>query len=176
MMIIRNIDDIFDLKTPSILIYLKEKILENYSIKIDKQKLLSECSNKSISNGGIMLIEPSISIYNLLLENIINIINYKCKFPNEILFFLPYKKIYNLPFKYNSIRYYLNKIKYFHNLNMKKYVSIIHFSGTYKHVDIYKDNYLDKIKKDDKLLYYFLYKYYNKFYLKNKIKIDKLIL
>jgi hypothetical protein len=49
---------------------------------------------------------------------------------------------------------------------MKEYISIVHMNAKeHKHVDIIRDNWLEKIK-DKKLLYYFVSyfkkKYYNK--------------
>ena len=76
MIILKNMDSIFELNTPSILTYYENKILENDSIEIDKKITLSECNKISKANGGIMLIEPSIPIYNLLLKNIKYIISY----------------------------------------------------------------------------------------------------
>lgn len=162
----KNIDDIFEMKAPATLTYYDtNKILENYKINIDVNKNLIECSNKSHINGGIMLIKPSLSKYKLYLKNIEKIINNNCIYPNETLFVISNKTIYNLPYKYNGIQFYLLKYSKMLNIDMKKYLSIIHLnSKEYKHIDIIRDEYLDKIKKDNYLLYYFVKKFKDEYY------------
>ena len=166
MIILRNIDDIFKLKTPAVLTYYNiSKILENY--KIEKSNDLLECSTKSNINGGVMLIKPSIKNYNTCLKNIKKIITNNCIYPNETLFVISNKKIYNLPYKYNGVHFHLEKYSKMFNLDMKDYMSIIHMNAKeYKHVDIIRDNWLEKIK-DKKLLYYFI-SFFKKHYFKNK--------
>lgn len=172
MIILKNIDNIFNLNTPSILTYYNNnKILENNIIKINQINILNECDKVSKCNGGIMLIKPSISIYNKLIENIKKIIEKKCIYPNETLFLLSYKKIYNLPFYFNGIKYYLDKFV----KNNKDKLYIIHFNGKYKYIDYIKDNYLKDIKNKYKLLYYFLNEYKKKYYLVYNNEINNLI-
>ena len=170
MIILKNIDNIFELNVPSILYYNSNNILENNLIKIDYENTLNECNKISKCNGGLMLIKPSMSIYNRLLKNIKIIIEKKCMYPNETLFLISNKKIYNLPFYFNGIKYYLDK---FIKNNTKEKLCIIHFNGTYKYLDYIKDNYLKKIKS--KILYYFLNKYKNNHYLVYNNEINKLI-
>jgi hypothetical protein len=166
MIILQNIDDIFGRKAPATLTYYdNNKILENYKIKIEINKDLIECSNKSYINGGVMLIKPSLSKYNLYLKNIEKIIKNNCIYPNETLFVISNKTIYNLPYKYNGIQFYLSKYSKMFNIDMKKYLSILHLNHKeYKHIDIIRDEYLDKIKKDNNLLYYFVKKFKDEYY------------
>ena len=171
MIILKNIDNIFELKTPSILtFYDNDKILENNSIKINCNEELNNCNTISKCNGGVMLIKPSNKIFNKLLKNIKYIIEKACMYPNETLFLLSYKKIYNLPFYFNGIKYYLDK---FIKNNIKNKLCIIHFNGNYKYIDYIKDNYLNKIKS--KILHYFLNKYYKNHYLEYNHQINKLL-
>jgi hypothetical protein len=173
MIINTNIDNIFDLNTPCILTYYNyNKITENYLIEVDYKKTLNECNKISKVNGGIMLFEPSILVYNLLLKNIEYVIKKNCLYPNETLFLLVYKKIYNLPFEFNSIKYIFNKIN--KNYNFKN-LKIIHFNSKYKHIEIIKDGYLKELKIENKIIYYFLKKYYKLIYKLYYKKINKVL-
>jgi len=166
MIILQNVDDIFELKTPATLTYYNiNKILENYKININIKKDLDECSKESRINGGVMLIKPSLSKYKLYLKNIEKIIKNNCVFPNETLFVISNKTIYNLPYKYNGIQFNLIKYYKIFNIDMIKYLSIIHLNHKeYKHIDIIRDNFLDKLKKDNYLLYYFIKKFKDEYY------------
>ena len=88
--ILKNIDDIFELKSPSILVYDKNinKIIENYKCKLDHKQILSECANKSTINGGIILLKPSEKKYNRAIKKIKLVISANCMYPNETLFLL----------------------------------------------------------------------------------------
>jgi hypothetical protein len=172
MIILKNIDDIFNLNTPSVLTFYDEnKIMENYKIDINVNKNLEECSKVSHINGGVILIEPSIEKYNILIKNIKKIIMKNCIYPNETLFLISNKTIYNLPYKYNGIQFNLNKYSKKFDLDIKEYVSIIHMNAKeYKHINVIRDNWLNKLKKlnnNKKLLYHFILyfkdNYFNKF-------------
>jgi alpha-N-acetylglucosamine transferase len=174
MIIMKNIDDIFLLKTPSVLTYYDEtKVLENYKINIDINKNLTECSKKSNINGGVMLIKPSLAKYKQYLKNIKKIIEYKCIYPNETLFLMGNKYIYNLPFKYNGVKYYLDKYSHMFKIDITKYQSIVHMnSKEHKHIDVIRDNWLNIIKKTKKTLYYFILYFKNNYYNKYQKDID----
>ena len=176
MIILKNIDDIFDLKTPSVLSYYNiNKILENYKLNIDIKKNLDGCSEKSYINGGLMLISPSITKYNLYLKNIKKIITNNCIYPNETLFVISNKTIYNLPYKYNGIQFNLLKYSQMFKIDMKKYLSILHLNHKeYKHIDIIRDNYLDKMKNKYELLYNFIKVFKDKYYDKYHKNIEKI--
>jgi hypothetical protein len=172
MIITGNIDDIFNLKTPSILVY-NYNMLENY--KIDSKKV---DFTKLNTNGGIMLIKPSLNKYKLHLKNIKYIIDKKYDYPNESLFLHTNKIIYNLPYKYNSHanQYELIDIQKKYKLNIKEYSLILHFkSKQYKQIDIIKDGYLEKMEKEKYLVYYFLKKYKKEYYDEYTKKIEKII-
>jgi alpha-N-acetylglucosamine transferase len=176
MIILKNMDNIFKLKTPSTLTYYDiNKILDNHKINIDTKRNLDECSKRSYINGGTMLIKPSISKYNLYLKNMKKIIENNCIYPNETLFVISNKTIYNLPFKFNGIQFHLLKYAKLFDTDMKKYLSIVHFnSKQYKHVDIIRDNYLNKLKKDNYLLYYFVNNFKKEYYDIYNKKIKKI--
>jgi alpha-N-acetylglucosamine transferase len=169
MIILNNIDDIFELNVPSILsFYDKHKILENYPIKLNSKEILDECSKKSMVNGGLMLFKPSLTKYKLLLKNLRLVINENCIYPNETLFLISHNKIYNLPFRYNVMKHHIN------NIETSK-IKVLHFNTKYKHIDIIKDNYLEQTKNKNKLLYDFLIEYKKKYYDKLKDKIKKIL-
>lgn len=177
MIIHKNIDDIFKLKTPSVLTYYDEtKILENYKINIDIKKELSECSKKSNINGGVILIKPSLTKYNNYLKNIKNIIKNNCIYPNETLFLTVNKTLYNLPYKYNSIKFYLEKYSNMFKIDMKEYSSIIHMNAReHKHIDVIRDKWLNKIKYNKKILYYFILYFKTNYYDKYDKNITNII-
>jgi alpha-N-acetylglucosamine transferase len=170
MIVLKNIDSIFELNTPSVLIlHNKYKILKNYLININKEGILDNCDKVSTINGGIMLFTPSIDTYKLLLNNVQYVINKNCIYPNETLFLLSYDKIYNLPFRYNGMKHHINKVGALFSINMYEYLDLVHFNTEYKHIDIIKDKYLNELKKKNKILYDILIEYKKKYY--NKIKL-----
>jgi hypothetical protein len=157
MIITKNIDNIFDLNFPSILYYNEDmtKHDENYLLeKKTKKSILDLCTNKSEYNGGVLLIKPSIQMFNLYKKNIKMIINNNCIFPNETLFiYTNSKKIYNLPIMYNKSKYYLKRYSKYNSIFINY---IYHFNSEYKHLDLIKDNYLDNVDDFQKnLLLYF---------------------
>jgi hypothetical protein len=180
MIILKNIDDIFDLKTPSVLTYYNiPKILDNYKININIDKDLKECSKHSNINGGVILIKPSINKYKLFLKNIKKIIENNCIYPNETLFLITNKNIYNLPFKYNGVQFLLQRYSDRFKLNMKNYLSILHMNAKeYKHIDIIRDKWLNKLKNNQqkRILYYFITIFKNKYFDKFNTYIKKELL
>jgi hypothetical protein len=174
MMIMKNIDNIFDLNTPSVLIFQekdKANILENY--KLDKN--INNYENFDI-NGGIMLFEPSLEKFNISLKKIKIIAEKNYKYPNETLFLLINDYIYNLPYKYNGTKYQLIVIGQRYNIDIKEYMSIIHLNATeYKYIDIIKDNFLNTLKKKNTILYYFINKYKEIYYDKNYKEVEAIL-
>ena len=172
MIITGNIDDIFNLKTPSMLIY-NDNILEN--CKFDNKK---NDFTKFNTNGGIMLIKPSMSKYKKCLKSLKYIIEKKYDFPNESLFLYINNIIYNLPYKYNghANQRELINIEKKYNINIKKYLLIIHFKcKEYKQIDIIRDGYLESLKNDKYLIYYFLNIYKKEYYDKYNKIVTKII-
>jgi hypothetical protein len=173
MIITKNIDNIFDLNFPSILYFNKDisKHTENYLLeKKLKKNILEVCTKKSEYNGGVLLIEPSIEMFELYKKNIKKIIKNNCIFPNETLFiYTNIKKVYNLPVMYNKSKYLLKK--YLKNDSI--FINYIyHYNCEYKHLDIIKDNYLDKIYGFQKNIILFFKK---NIYDQNYKKINKLL-
>jgi hypothetical protein len=180
--ILNNIDDIFKLKAPSALIYFdknkntKYKFLENHKIVLDSKKILSECLFQSGMNGGVLLIKPSIAKYKDCKKNIKIIIEKNCRNPNETLFLIVNKTIYNLPFKYNGVQYDIDNIAHACKVDMKKYLSIIHIStNEFKHIEFIRDGYLEKYKIKKPTLCYFINIFKNEYYNKYNKQITNLL-
>lgn len=175
MLILKNIDSIFELNIPAALSYHDESlIMNNYQVDIDKEVTLNNCNKISKINGGIMIFKPSLKIYELLIKNIKFVIKNNCMYPNETLFLLSYDKIFNLPLKYNATKYQLIIFK--KNFKLKNdYFSIIHFNTQYKHIHIIKDNYLDDLKNKNFLLYKLVLEFKKKYFDKYSSHVNKLL-
>jgi len=175
--ILKNIDDIFNLKTPSILlanktIEAKKKIKDNYKTILDIKKILLNCSTESDVNGGVIVVKPSITKYNFFIKNVKIVIENNCRYPNEVLFSIANKFIYNLPYKYNGTTYDIARNSSLLKINMNQYLSIVHFSSDkYKTIDYIRDNWVEKLKEKKKDVYNFV-KLFKKLYFD---KYDKII-
>jgi alpha-N-acetylglucosamine transferase len=178
MYIMKNIDDIFNLNTPSVhnslykkKIYNSEKDYEsNSEIKVDES---IDCKIGSSINGGILLIRPSKEKFNKYLDLIVQVIKSNCAFPNESLFLLMNKKYYNLPVKYNFTHFFI-RVGY----NKFDDIRLIHHNSTqYKLLDIVKEKYYftKKDKSDLKYNIIIANKYYKYVYSKYKHKIIPLL-
>lgn len=178
MIINKNIDNIFDNKTPSIVYYNhnnKQQMMVNY--KINKEFTFDEmCKTNAHSNGGIMLFKPSLYMYSKCRKLLRTIITSECIYPNEMLFNISNKIIYNLPHKYNASHHIIKK----NNKLTFANVYIIHFNETkYKHLDIIKDveyftnkNIRNKMNKS---ILQFLQFFNNNIYTPNKKKINNIL-
>jgi alpha-N-acetylglucosamine transferase len=170
IVILDNIDDIFSLNTPSILL-LRANILENYKIEKD----IENFENINV-NGGTMLFDPSLEKYDMCIKKIKDVIEKEYKYPNESLYLLVNDYIYNLPYKYNGTQFQFKVVGNKYNINLKKYLKTVHFNSTeYKHIDIIRDNYLEFLKNKHKLLYYFVIKFKKEYYDIYYEKIHKII-
>lgn len=166
----KEFNNIFKLKTPSVNIYCEnyKKCLTNYKSDIQVKKFLDICEKSSPINGGVMLIKPEPKLISELENKLEIVIKHNCNYPNEMLFVLLYNNFYNLPINYNYQKYL--KIN---NIN----VYACHFaSSIYKHIDIIKDKYVDKIKNkyEKENILYFKSNYYDKYNNNVKKIIEKL--
>jgi alpha-N-acetylglucosamine transferase len=176
--ILNNIDDIFTLKTPSALVYINKEDQHNYlkndKIKLDVKHILTTCENKSYMNGGALLIKPSIAKYKAYIKTMKIIIEKKCCNPNETLFLIVNKTIYNLPFKYNGVQFDIDRIGNACKIDMRKYLSIVHVStNEYKHIEFIRDGYLEKYKVKKATLCYFINIFKKLYYDKYNQEISK---
>ena len=153
MVIMNNIDSIFELNSPAVLSYYisnptpeNEKIVHNArlntNVKINNNpaEVLSKCNQKGRVNGGVMLIEPSVRLFEKYIEKIPDIIRKTCKYPNETLFEYVNNAYYNLPVRYNLSHYHAKpNILKSYKLDEND-VLVFHFNETnYKHLDTIKN-------------------------------------
>jgi len=175
MIIMNNMDNVFNLESPTILYYLdKENITENHKINKTNKELfdLSIGKDKGVVNGGILLFKPSLHYFKKSISNLPFIIENNCMFPNESLFLYTMKNIYNLPIKYNLSHYYIENFSH-----IKKDIIIYHFnSTTYKPLDIIKDNYVHKNKRKHRkeIVLFFKKNYYDTYHVSIDDKIMNL--
>jgi hypothetical protein len=171
MIITSNIDDIFKLKTPSIIYYPLDNNSINKNIKINLSKenmenIIKNCSKESYTNGGVLLFKPSLKNFELLKENIEKIIN--CRFPSETLFLYTFKNFYNLPIMYNMSHWEL-KIR---KINIP--IKILHFNNyDYKPIDIIEDATFNLTKMKNSIIRNIILDFKRKYYNRYNKKIKK---
>jgi hypothetical protein len=190
LIIMGNIDDIFNEPAPAIVYYNKlTNNIQNTNYKVTlTNDITADCYENSNFNGGVLLITPDSDKFIVLKILMHEIIKKECKFPNEILFGLINSEFYNLPIKYNFNWYHTgnNDVSFIRN-NMKyEDVIIYHFSNArtdYGHLDICKKKLLQlqnnkltnprvvNYKKNMKTIRYF----YNNFYEPNKHIIEQIL-
>jgi lipopolysaccharide biosynthesis glycosyltransferase len=153
LVIMGNIDSIFELNTPSIICYKcgDQNLNKNLRYTSDKEQVIHSCDESGL-NGGVMLIEPNKQIFNEYINSIPIIAKRGCKYPNEALFEYVNNVFNNLPVKYN--------LSHYHTLRLSNYglnpdgrdILIYHFNETeFKHLDIIKDGWLKKNLSDPKV-------------------------
>ena len=172
--ILKNIDNIFLLKSPSIFLLdgNHSNQLNNNKVSLNHKNILDKCISGNEINGGVMLFKPSIKKYHKAIRKIQSVIDINCIYPNEILFLLINKYVYSLPFKYNLMKCKIKKFLKFFNLD-HKFVYIVHInSSEFKHVDIIRDNYMHSIKSE---LYIIIRLFKKNYYDKYNNSISKLL-
>jgi alpha-N-acetylglucosamine transferase len=112
LVIMGNIDSIFNLNSPSILCYRcgDRNLNKNFRQTSSKDIVLSQCIDGSGLNGGVMLITPSEELFNQYVSAIPLISKQGCKYPNEALFEYINNIFYNLPVIYNLSHYHTLKL------------------------------------------------------------------
>lgn len=153
MVILRNIDDIFTMNEPAIVVYDRQRpgwANTNYSVSGANVGVLDGCSEGSGVNGGVLVVEPSRAMFKRYVAAIPEIVAAKCKYPNEALFKYVNSPAggtagamyYNLPVRYNMSHYHLKRLV---GVGAAKAplrlsdVAVVHFNETpYKHLDIIK--------------------------------------
>jgi alpha-N-acetylglucosamine transferase len=169
MIVVDEIDSIFNFNCPSIVYYpLNNKnINSNMEIVLNKNErksLISRCDKESFTNGGVILLKPSLNTFEKLKNNIPFVIKNKCIYPSETVFLYTVEKFYNLPIRYNTSHFFVNIDKYKSNKSIK----ILHFNNTkYKPLYILKDTTYDintiKNLEKRKILQDYKTKYYKKY-------------
>lgn len=155
LVIMSNIDSIFNLNSPSILCYRcgDRNLNKNVKQTSDQKEILAKCTVGSDVNGGVMLITPSEELFHYYVSLIPAIAKQQCKYPNEALFECVNNTFYNLPIIYNLSHYLTLKLsKYGLNPNGKDII-IFHFNETeFKHIDIIKEGWLRANENDPKVM------------------------
>ncbi len=139
LILMKSIDSIFELNTPSTLFYDIENKDINKNVLVKEDDSILACNSYSTGNGGIMLVEPNLDKYKEAIDSVKIIITKKCKYPNEALFQYIEQEYYNLPIMYNLSHYGIKNLSNY-NLSISD-ILIFHFNETqYKHLDIIKEN------------------------------------
>lgn len=147
MIFVKGFENVFNCKAPAILYYAQDvsKHHTNHEIQINSEEILKVCNTNSNTNGGIMLFVPDKKMFKKYVELFEKIITNQCVYPNETLFLIGNKKIYNLPMKFNYSHYKVTSKNKHEILNY-------HFHNTtFKVVDIIKDDYIEKLNRDEKV-------------------------
>ena len=179
MYLLKSIDDIFNLDVPSVhySVYNRRTFVKDHDYtsndmrSIEPKVVLNGCTKGSPINGGIMLLQPSVKMFNQHMKSLHKIIKNNCSFPNEALFLINNPKYYSLPVKYNFCHAFLesgyDKIKDIRN---------IHYEGSiYKLLDTIRDNYFKKKynRKNNNII---IEKYRTDIYLVYNQKIAKIMI
>ncbi len=160
MVIMKNIDAIFGLKAPAAVTYLvgDRNLKYNDRVKTVEQEVLEKCHDMGRINGGVMLIHPSVALFEEYKSKIVDVVQRECKYPNETLFEYVNREYYNLPIQYNLSHYLAKGNKLAEYRLSPSDIVVFHFNETkYKHIDIIKnpvdengDNWLQIIKREKK--------------------------
>ena len=142
MVIMKPIDDIFDLRAPAVLTYYNGNAMinSNYEIKINPTKALIKCKQRGRLNGGVMLIKPSKTMFDTYKKKIAEVVKRSAIYPNETLFEHVNPVYYNMPIRYN-FSHFLTKYDIGREYGMKpEDIYVFHFNETkFKHIDVIKN-------------------------------------
>ena len=158
LVIMKPIDPIFDLKTPAVLTYYTGVPRLNGQITNSPKDVLENCQEMGRINGGVMLIKPSMKLFEIYKSKIPEVVQRGCKYPNETLFEYVNNSYYNLPIQYNLSHFLAKPFKLREYGLTANDIIVYHFNETkYKHLDIIKtpldengDNWLEIIQRDKK--------------------------
>ena len=108
MVIMGNIDAIFNLRSPAILTYYigDRRLKFNDEVRNNPSEVLAKCKDMGRINGGVMLINPSQKLFESYKSKIVDVVRNECKYPNETLFEYVNNLYYNLPVQYNLSHYH----------------------------------------------------------------------
>ena len=160
MVIMKDLDPIFSLRSPAVLTYYigDRRLQYNDEITNNPSDVLAKCKDMGRVNGGVMLIKPSRKLFDTYKSKIVDVVRRECKYPNESLFEYVNNSYYNLPIQYN-LSHFLAKTNKLQSYGLTaRDIYIYHFNETkYKHIDIIKnptddngDNWIEIIQRDKK--------------------------
>ena len=120
--------------------------------------VLAKCQEMGRINGGVMLIKPSMKMFEMYKSKIPEVVERGCKYPNETLFEYVNNSYYNLPIQYNLSHFLAKPFKLREYGLTANDIIVYHFNETkYKHLDIIKNpldenggNWMDIIQQDKK--------------------------
>ena len=142
MVIMGNIDSIFKLNGPAVLTYYlgPQKLTTNAKVENEPEDAIAKCNEMGRTNGGVMLIEPSVHLFKTYVDKIKDVVKHTCKYPNETLFEYVNNSYFNMPIQYN-LSHFLAKPQIIAKYGLTKdKILIFHFNETkFKHIDIIKN-------------------------------------
>ena len=146
MVIMGNIDSIFKLNGPAVLTYYlgpkgeEKKLKTNAKVENEPEDAIAKCNEMGRTNGGVMLIEPSVHLFKTYVDKIKDVVKHTCKYPNETLFEYVNNSYFNMPIQYN-LSHFLAKPNIIAKYGLTKdKILIFHFNETkFKHIDIIKN-------------------------------------
>ena len=142
MIFMTNLDEIFLLNSPAMLCYsTKLQLNQNVLVENDTKTIMMEyCDGKSRCNGGVILFEPSLQVFELFKTQLLVILKNGAVYPNEFLFELTHLTYFNMPVRFNLSHYHL-----LHD-EARNPVYVYHFNETIdKHLDLVKKNILHEL-------------------------------
>ena len=162
MVIMKNLDPIFNLKTPAVLTYyIGDRNLKFHDrVRNDRRDVLDKCRDMGRINGGVMVINPSPQLFTEYKAKIVDVVQRNCKYPNETLFEYVNNDYFNLPVQYNLSHYHAQPTRLQSYQLDPGNIFVYHFNETdYKHIDIIKnpldekgDNWLELIDRQPKYI------------------------
>jgi hypothetical protein len=146
MVIMGNMDSVFKLNSPAVLTYYlgnkgQEKQLKtNVRVENKAEEVIAKCNEMGRTNGGVMLIEPSLRLFETYKDKIQDVVKHTCKYPNETLFEYVNHSYFNMPIQYN-LSHFLAKPHIVAKYGLTKdEILVFHFNETkFKHIDIIKN-------------------------------------
>ena len=160
MVVMKNLDPIFNLKTPAVLTYyIGDRNLKFHDrVRNDRREVLDKCRDMGRVNGGVMVINPSPRLFAEYKTKIVDVVQRNCKYPNETLFEYVNNDYFNLPVQYNLSHYHAQPARLQTYQLDPTDIFVYHFNETdYKHIDIIKnpidekgDNWLELIDRQPK--------------------------
>jgi len=146
MVIMGNMDSVFKLNSPAVLTYYlgnkgQEKQLKtNVRVENKAEEVIAKCNEMGRTNGGVMLIEPSMRLFETYKDKIQDVVKHTCKYPNETLFEYVNHSYFNMPIQYN-LSHFLAKPHIVAKYGLTKdEILVFHFNETkFKHIDIIKN-------------------------------------
>jgi len=142
MVIMGNMDSVFNLNSPAVLTYYlgNKQLKTNAKVENKSEEVIAKCNEMGRTNGGVMLIEPSTSLFETYKDKIQDVVKHTCKYPNETLFEYVNHSYFNMPIQYN-LSHFLAKPHIVAKYGLTKdEILVFHFNETkFKHIDIIKN-------------------------------------